>query len=144
MGDCGVHRSHLGSDERYREARGLVQGCRFWTFSDIFSENSFPSVLFHGGFGLLNLYGIAKSAYRAFQLLQRLGTEILDVQRSHPTTDAWVIRKGNTATVLITNLAMPQHPIQTELLHVRLSGAPAHLRAWIIPGPTKRKILIWL
>ncbi len=42
-----------------------------------------------------------------------------------------VIRKGNTATVLITNLTMPRHPIQTELLHVRLSGAPAPLRAWI-------------
>jgi xylan 1,4-beta-xylosidase len=113
------------------EARGLVQGYSFWTFSDIFSENYFPSVPFHGGFGLLNLYGIAKPAYRAFQLLHRLGAEIVDVQGTHPTADAWVIRNGNTATVLITNLAMPRHPIQTERVHVRLSGAPAPLRAWI-------------
>jgi beta-xylosidase len=35
------------------------------TFSDIFEENYFPSVPFHGGFGLLNLHGIAKPTYRA-------------------------------------------------------------------------------
>ena len=39
------------------EAHGLVQGYSFWTFSDIFEENYFPSVPFHGGFGLLNLHG---------------------------------------------------------------------------------------
>ena len=37
------------------EAKGLVEGYSFWTFSDIFEENYFPSVPFHGGFGLLNL-----------------------------------------------------------------------------------------
>jgi xylan 1,4-beta-xylosidase len=58
------------------EARGLVQGYSFWTFSDIFSENYFPSVPFHGGFGLLNLHGIAKPAYRAFQLLHRQAPNI--------------------------------------------------------------------
>ena len=38
--------------------------------------------------------------------------------------DAWVIRGEGAATVLITNLAMPRHPIETELVNVRLSGAP--------------------
>ena len=35
------------------EANGLVQGYSYWTFSDIFEENYFPSLPFHGGFGLL-------------------------------------------------------------------------------------------
>ncbi len=35
------------------EACGLVEGYSFWTFSDIFNENYFPSVPFQGGFGLL-------------------------------------------------------------------------------------------
>jgi Glycosyl hydrolases family 39 len=30
------------------EASDLVQGYSFWTFSDIFEENYFPSVPFHG------------------------------------------------------------------------------------------------
>ena len=31
----------------------------------------------------------------------------------------------------MTNLAMPRHPIQTELVDVRLAGAPAPRTAWI-------------
>ncbi len=113
------------------EAHGLVQGYSFWTFSDIFSENYFPSVPFHGGFGLLNIHGIAKPIYRAFQLLHGLGSELLEVGGSHPTIDVWVVCKEKSATVLITNLAMPRHPIQTELLHLRLLDAPVPKTAWI-------------
>jgi hypothetical protein len=61
----------------------------------------------HGGFGLLNLFGIAKPAYRAFQLLHALGSEFIDVHGTHPTVDAWVVRKDHTATVATTNFAMP-------------------------------------
>ena len=106
------------------EARGLVQGYSFWTFSDIFEENYFPSVPFHGGFGLLNLYGIAKPAYRAFQLLHRSGNDLLEFNGAHATVDAWVIRKNDAATIIMTNLAMPRHAIQSELVNLRLSGAP--------------------
>jgi xylan 1,4-beta-xylosidase len=113
------------------EAHGLVQGYSFWTFSDIFSENYFPSIPFHGGFGLLNIHGIAKPIYRAFQLLHGLGSELLEVKGSHPTIDVWVVCKEKSATVLITNLAMPRHPIQTELIHLRLLDAPAPKTAWI-------------
>jgi xylan 1,4-beta-xylosidase len=113
------------------EASALVQGYSFWTFTDIFAENYFPSVPFHGGFGLLNLHGIAKPAYRAFELLHRCGTERLEFAGDHPTVDAWMIRKNNSATIIMTNLAMPRHPIKTELLTLRLSGAPAPRTAWI-------------
>jgi xylan 1,4-beta-xylosidase len=60
------------------EANGLVQGYSYWTFSDIFEENYFPSVPFHGGFGLLNIHGIAKPSYRAFQLLHAFGNGASD------------------------------------------------------------------
>jgi xylan 1,4-beta-xylosidase len=113
------------------EARGLVEGYSFWTFSDIFAENYFPSVPFHGGFGLLNLHGISKPAYRAFQLLHHSGTELSEVEGSHATVDAWVIRGDGTAMVLITNVAMPRHSIQTELVNVQLSGARPPRAAWI-------------
>jgi xylan 1,4-beta-xylosidase len=113
------------------EVRGLVQGYSYWTFSDIFSENYFPSVPFQGGFGLLNLHGIAKPAYRAFQMLHGLGTELLEVQGTHATVNAWTIRKEKAATVIMTNLAMPRHPVQTELVNLRLSGAPEPRTAWI-------------
>lgn len=102
----------------------MVQGYSFWTFSDIFAENYFPSVPFHGGFGLLTLHAIPKPVYRAFELLHRLGTARLDVQGAHETVDAWVVRKERSATVLIINHAQPRRPIATELVTIQLTNAP--------------------
>ncbi|HEX6383909.1 MAG TPA: beta-xylosidase, partial [Anaerolineae bacterium] len=103
---------------------GLVEGYSYWTFSDIFEENYFPSEPFHGGFGLLNLHGIPKPVYRAFELLHRLGTEMLAVAGSHETVETWVVRKENSATVLLINDAQPRHSIQTELVQIQLNSAP--------------------
>lgn len=110
---------------------GLVEGYSFWTFSDIFEENYFPSIPFHGGFGLLNLHGIPKPTYRAFELLHRLGDELLPVDGKHETVDVWVVRKGQAATVLLTNHALPRHPIQTELVKLRLTDAPEPRAAYL-------------
>lgn len=106
------------------EASGLVAGYSFWTFSDIFAENYFPSIPFHGGFGLLNIQGIAKPTYRAFQLLHHLGFEQLLVEGSHQTVDAWVIRGEDKVTILLTNSALPRHAIATQQIKVCLTRAP--------------------
>jgi xylan 1,4-beta-xylosidase len=113
------------------EMSGLVEGYSFWTFSDIFEENYFPSVPFHGGFGLLNLHGIPKPAYRAFELLHRLGNERLLVDGAHQTVDAWVIRKGQSVTVLLTNYQLPRQPVKTEQVQIRLSHAPRGCHAFV-------------
>ncbi len=99
----------------------FVEGYSFWTFSDIFEENYFPSVPFHGGFGLLNLYGVAKPVYRAFQLLHELGNQSYLVDGMHPTLDAWVVRGDENVTVLLNNHALPRHSIDTVTAHVTLT-----------------------
>ena len=104
------------------EARGLVEGYSFWTFSDIFEENYFPSVPFHGGFGLLNLHGIPKPTYRAFELLHHLGTEQFLVDGMHETVDCQVIRNGSALTALLTNHTTPGHSIETERLEITLNN----------------------
>jgi xylan 1,4-beta-xylosidase len=111
------------------EANGLVQGYSYWTFSDIFEENYFPSVPFQGGFGLLNIHGIAKPAYRAFQLLHQLGTQMLPVEGNHATVDAWLVRGDQHATLMLTNFALPRHPIQTEQVSFSLKSAKAGPKA---------------
>jgi len=125
-------------DERYAatfivktimEANDLVQGYSYWTFSDIFEENYFPSVPFQGGFGLLNIHGIAKPAYRAYELLHALGMQILPVEGTHPTVDAWVVRGDREITVLLTNFALPRHPIRAETVRMTLLDAGTPLRA---------------
>jgi xylan 1,4-beta-xylosidase len=113
--------------------QGLVDGYSWWTFSDIFEENYFPSTPFHGGFGLLTLHGIPKPAYRAFEMLHHLGTEQLTVAGSHQTAAAWAVRKpeANEATVLMINQERPKHPIYTETLTIRLQNTPQPERAFI-------------
>jgi xylan 1,4-beta-xylosidase len=113
------------------EANGLVEGYSFWTFTDIFEENYFPSVPFHGGFGLLNLHGIPKPTYRAYQLLHALGTEQFLVDGIHETVDAWVVRKERSVTVLLTNHALPHHSILAERVTVTLTDAPKPHSAYV-------------
>ncbi len=105
------------------EANGLVQGYSNWTFSDIFEDNYFPSVPFHGGFGLLDIHGIAKPVYRAFELLHALGMDLIPVEGGHSTVHAWTIKDAESVTVLLTNYALPHHPIATESIHMTLIAA---------------------
>jgi xylan 1,4-beta-xylosidase len=113
------------------EASDLVQGYSFWTFSDIFEENYFPSVPFHGGFGLLNLHGIAKPTYRAFELLHKLGTERLLVDGLHETVNAWVTRDNASVKALLVNHALPRHSIAPTRVRVRLAHALEPSGAWV-------------
>ncbi len=105
------------------EAIGLVEAYSYWTFSDIFEENYFPSVPFHGGFGLLTIHNIAKPAYRAFQLMRALGDESLEIAGSHATVDCWAVRGANEISVVLTNFVAPRHAIKTERARVTLNGA---------------------
>jgi len=110
---------------------GLVDGFSYWTFTDIFEENYFPSKPFHGGFGLLNLYGIPKPVGRAFELLHKMGSHRLQTIGNHRTVSAWVASEEHKLTVLMTNHAMPRHPIKTELVHFRLDNASRPLTAYV-------------
>jgi xylan 1,4-beta-xylosidase len=113
------------------EASDLVQGYSFWTFSDIFEENYFPSVPFHGGFGLLTIHGIAKPAYRAFELLHQLGHERLWVDGLHETVNAWVVRDPAGVKVLLVNHALPRHPIAPVRVRVHLAHSPRPSHVWV-------------
>jgi xylan 1,4-beta-xylosidase len=111
------------------EAKGLVEGYSFWTFSDIFEETYFPSRPFHGGFGLLTLHGIPKPTYRAFELLRQLGREQYLVDGLHETVDCSVIRDDLSVTILLTNYTTPGHAIETEQVEIRLDNAPKPVSA---------------
>ena len=102
------------------EAQGYVEAYSYWTFSDIFEENYFTSIPFHGGFGLLNIYGIPKPAYRAYELLHRLGENILPVKGTHETVDVWILKKTGVLQILLSNSALPKHPVKTEQVKIEL------------------------
>ncbi|WIG57173.1 MAG: Xylan 1,4-beta-xylosidase [Rhodanobacteraceae bacterium] len=99
----------------------LVHCYSWWTFSDIFEENYFSSVPFHGSFGLQTIHGIAKPTYRAMQLLHGLGDERLPVQGTHPTVDAWAVRSDDShVDLLLGNHAFPRQAIATEAVAWRV------------------------
>jgi xylan 1,4-beta-xylosidase len=136
------------------EAARLVEAHSYWTFSDIFEENYFPSVPFHGGFGLLNLYGIAKPVYRAYQLLHELGDMQVPLDGVHATVDAWVVKDRNEdgdkdhdeLTVLCTNWGLPRHPIARERIRIFLNHAPDPLAVNIcrIDGKNANAKSMWI
>lgn len=105
------------------DVANYVEGYSYWTFSDIFEENYFSSVPFHGGFGLLTIHGVAKPTYRAFQLMHALGDERLLVDGIHPTIDCYATRRDKHVVVLLTNHALPEHAISAASVRLRLAGA---------------------
>ena len=82
------------SSRPFWRRNGLVQGYSYWTFSDIFEENYFPSVPFHGGFGVLQPPRHPQAVLPRFQVLHGLGTELMPVTGSHATVDCWVVQGG--------------------------------------------------
>jgi len=104
------------------EVSGLVEAYSYWTFSDIFEENYFPSMPFHGGFGLMNIHGIPKPIYRAYELLRGLGTELLHIDGTHATVDIWAVSSKNSLILLITNYALPRHPLVTENVQITINN----------------------
>lgn len=103
----------------------VVDGYSWWTFTDIFEENYFPSAPFHGGFGLMNLYGVPKPIYRAFEMARALGDERFVVEGSHETVDVRVTRdsrsRDDSCTALVINQAMPRHPIESAAVSLQIA-----------------------
>ncbi len=102
----------------------LVDAYSYWTFSDIFEENYFPSKPFQGGFGLMTIHGIPKPAYRAYEILHRLGSQRLAVSGQHDTVQVWVTMADQSATVIIVNLALPLHPVKAESVDLEFFNLP--------------------
>lgn len=120
----------------------VVDGYSYWTFSDIFEENYFPSVPYHGGFGMMNLYGVPKPIYRALQMVRALGSEHFEVSGAHGNVHAWASpgdassdSPSESAThVVIINQAMPRHPVGNEPLLLHLKP---------LAGQTLQTVTLW-
>jgi len=90
--------------EQFKYSISGVSSMSYWVFTDIFEELGPPPTPFHGGFGLLNLQGIKKPAYFAYQFMARLGPTEL----KNDDAQSWVCRddKGG-AQILLWDLTRP-------------------------------------
>jgi len=127
------------------EAKGLVEGYSFWTCSDIFEEQGWQSMPFHGGFGLLTLHSIAKPAFRAFELLHQLGDRQSLVDGLHETVDCSVIQNNSSVSIVLTNHTTPGHSIETERLEIALANArePVAAHIWRIDADHANPKALW-
>lgn len=84
--------------EKIKQVGNAANSMSYWVFTDIFEEPGPRFTPFHGGFGLLNLQGIAKPAFYAYKYLNQLGNEELTNadSRSWATKDA----KGDVQVLL--------------------------------------------
>lgn len=83
------------------DCQGLMTGCSFWTFSDIFEELTFFTRPFSGSFGLQTIHGIPKPSYHAFAMLNRLGDEKFDLPITDAPIEMAVFRKDGVLQILL-------------------------------------------
>ena len=82
-----------------------VGSMSYWTFSDIFEESGPPKTPFEGGFGLINLQGIKKPAFFAYQFLNQLG----DQELKNSDARSWVCKdESGGIQALIYDLTDPR------------------------------------
>ncbi len=102
-----VHDAHFSAPyilEQFKHSEHGIASMSYWVFTDIFEEAGPPMTPFHGGFGLLNLQGIKKPAYFAYQFLARLGP----VELKHDDPASWVCRDADGgAQILLWDLTRP-------------------------------------
>jgi len=98
----------------------VVDLLSWWVFSDIFEEQGLRSDPFSdNGWlpvdGLLNVYGIPKPNYRAFQLLHWTGNQLLDTTPGYTfynTVSAFAVT-GNNTSIFVLNWNIKNQPIET-------------------------------
>jgi xylan 1,4-beta-xylosidase len=91
--------------DKIRNTGSAAQSMSYWTFTDIFEEAGPRATPFHGGFGLLNMQGIPKASFYAYQFLNRLGDR--ELKSSDPAS--WITKQGNAVQALFWDFTIT-HP----------------------------------
>ncbi len=103
---------------------GLVDGYSYWTFTDIFEENSQIPGVFHGGFGMQTCDGIPKPVYRTFELFHGMGDERVEVKTTDPQgyVEALATATDYGYRIILHNHNIPNEEMFPVEVEVDLSG----------------------
>eukprot|EP01125_Pyxidicula_operculata_P019833 TRINITY_DN7219_c0_g1_i1.p1 TRINITY_DN7219_c0_g1~~TRINITY_DN7219_c0_g1_i1.p1 ORF type:complete len:385 (+),score=76.18 TRINITY_DN7219_c0_g1_i1:442-1596(+) len=112
-------------------ANGVVDVLSWWPFTDIFEEGGLYPTPFNYGDGmpvdgLMNIYGIPKPNYRAFQLLHWTGNKLLetspDTFHSNDETVGVFTVGGNNTSIFVVNWNVMNHPITSQKIFITVNG----------------------
>jgi xylan 1,4-beta-xylosidase len=139
--NAAVVASALAGMERW------ANGSLFWNLSDIYEECQYHFAPFHGGYGLLTVDDIPKSAYRAFQFFQQLETHHLPIEGLPATAERGALGSVSSdrtriAVVLWNTTALgewtlsmePPHGYRGANLQQILPGQGSAYEVWIALG----------
>jgi xylan 1,4-beta-xylosidase len=102
-----------------RQCDGLTKMMSYWTFSDVFEEQSVVKTPFYGGFGLLAERAIPKAAFNDFALLHQLGDMRLDAN----SDDVLVTRRKNgSLAIAVWNLFLPEEAGAQKTFTLKFKG----------------------
>ncbi len=83
------------------DAQGHIDGCCYWSLSDIFEElNLFPEP-FSGSFGLMTVYGVKKPNFYAFKFMNELGDKRIDMPLACGDAEAAAFESENEMQILL-------------------------------------------
>jgi xylan 1,4-beta-xylosidase len=103
-----------------RECDGLTQMMSYWTFSDVFEEQGIVKAPFYGGFGLIAERSIPKAAFRAFELLHKLG----DSRIASDSENALITKRADgTILLALWNYADPGQQGPEKDFRLQVKGA---------------------
>ncbi|MGN1022717.1 MAG: beta-xylosidase [Lachnospiraceae bacterium] len=126
--------------------QGLVQGYSYWCISDLFEENGLHGIPFNNEFGLVNVYGIPKPAYRVFEALHRAGNVRLPAdQVSSParTAEVLALKKEEETTFFVWNHDIEARDVKAEEICLELSGQIGEVSAAAIDAAHTNPLRCW-
>jgi xylan 1,4-beta-xylosidase len=113
-----VHESYISAPyivSKLKATEGLVEGMSYWTYTDLFEEPGPPPTPFHGGFRLLNLEGIRKSAYFAYTYLHALQGDELAAHDQR----VFAAVEGDRISAVIWDFHQPQQNVSNRPFYSR-------------------------
>jgi xylan 1,4-beta-xylosidase len=85
--------------EKIKQVGSAANSMSYWVFTDVFEEPGPRFTPFHGGFGLLTIQGIPKSAFFAYQFMNKLG----ETELKNADTRSWATKTDNGVQLLLWN-----------------------------------------
>ena len=101
-----IHDSYISAPyilHHLKRIEGSVEAMSYWTFTDVFEESGPAPTPFHGGFGMINLQGLKKPSFYAYEFYHALGSRELSCE----DPDAWVCHDGGDVQFLFWNYKKP-------------------------------------
>jgi len=104
--------------EKIKQVGNVANSMSYWTFTDIFEEAGPRFTPFHGGFGLLTIQGICKSAFYAYKFMNKLGKTGL----SNTDTRSWACKDDHGGVQLLCWDFTNTHPgdsVNNQIYYVK-------------------------